>query len=140
MGSEQSQELPDRVIAFNTSSTQNSPRLPNGVSATESTDGAATNDHQCSSVAEVDEGPAMGSTPPPYHRGDPSHLPLTPSGQTNWDVSGPGTPTPSASQDHISALYLNPEEHNENQSVPESAGEEGASSEQAEGSESQSST
>jgi len=44
LGSEHSQELPDRVAAFTPSSPQNTPGLPNGVCATESTDDAATTD------------------------------------------------------------------------------------------------
>jgi len=50
-------------------------------------------------------------------------------------VDGPGTPTPSAHLDHISALNLDPEGHSEGESVLESQAGEDLGSEQYEGSE-----
>jgi len=63
----------------------------------------------------------MNSSPPSINRGDHVIVSVNTeqergSQEPDWDGESPVTPTPSAHRDHISALYLDPGDQNDQES------------------------
>jgi len=101
----------------NTSSTrldsEHDPGLTTGTTVTNNTESPLTPGHHDPAGSRYEDGTLMNSSPPSINRGDPAIVSVDTeqgrgSQEPDWDGDSPVTPTPSAHRDHISAMYLEP--------------------------------
>jgi len=100
---------------------EHNPGLTTGTTDINNTEGPLTPGHQGSAASWYEDGTVMSSPPPSINRQDHVIVLVNTeqgrgSQEPDWDGDSPVTPTPSAHRDHISALYLDPEDQDDQDS------------------------